>query len=158
MRHLMLALMILLLPLRGWAGDAMATSMAAGQLTVLQAAQQKVATTATKSIVSNTHETWADDHNYSKNSHSHALNHAESQVGAQTAHDCAVPSMDMSHSLENSGMDCGTCASCQACHTVALSPVADKSISIFYSGTKPEAGTLPLASADSALSEKPPIS
>jgi len=33
MRHLVLALMILLLPLRGWAGDAMATQMAGMSVT-----------------------------------------------------------------------------------------------------------------------------
>jgi hypothetical protein len=32
MRHLLFALLIALLPLRGWVGDAMATQMAAGQL------------------------------------------------------------------------------------------------------------------------------
>jgi hypothetical protein len=32
MRHLLFALLIALLPLRGWMGDAMATQMAAGQL------------------------------------------------------------------------------------------------------------------------------
>lgn len=34
MRHLVLALMILLLPLRGWAGDAMATHMASEAVTI----------------------------------------------------------------------------------------------------------------------------
>ena len=158
MRHLILALMILLLPLRGWAGDAMATNMAAGQLTVLQAAQPKVTTIATESIAIHDHNTWVTDHNHSKNAGSRALNDAEPQAGAQTAHDCGMQAMEMAHSLENSGMDCGTCASCQACHTVALSPVAYKSIAIFNSASQPEAATLPLASADRALSQKPPIS
>ena len=50
MRYLMLVLMILLLPLRGWAGDAMATNMAAGQLSSVQVAQKRGAAVATEII------------------------------------------------------------------------------------------------------------
>ena len=134
MRHLVLALVILLLPLRGWMGDAMATSMAAGQLTVLQAAQKKAATAATENMASHAHE-----------------------VGAMV-HDCGMQSMDAADSADDSGMDCASCASCQACHTVALSPVAEKSIATFNPASQPDAATLPFASADAALSQKPPIS
>ena len=161
MHRIALIVMILLLPLRGWMGDAMATGMAAGQLTVMQTVQKKAATAATaatENIATQAHGNWATAHNHSKNADSHALNGAQPVAKAQTAHDCGMQAMDVAGNAESSGMDCGTCASCQACHTVVLSPLAQKALAIFNPATLPEAATLPFASVDAALSQKPPIS
>ena len=167
MYRIALILMILLLPLRGWMGDAMATGMAAGQLTVLQTVQKKAAsfptaatsaTSATENIATHAHEKWAAGHNHLKNADSHVLKDAQPVAEAQTVHDCGMQAMDVAGNAESSGMDCGTCASCQACHTVVLSPMAQRALAIFNPAPLPEAATLPYASADAALSQKPPIS
>ena len=152
----MLALMILLLPLRGWMGDAMATSMAAGQLNVMQAAQDKGAS-ATKSIAAHAHGYWAEDNNHSKNADPHALSDAETLAMAQNAHDCGMQAMVEADSAANPTTDCATCASCQACHTVALSPMTEKSIVILKPAAQADAAAQNFASADTALSQKPPI-
>ena len=156
----MLALMILLLPLRGWTGDAMATKMAAGQLMVLQAPVEKVSlpAAAPEKIATHTHETLAEGHNHAKNADSDLLTGPEFLGEAQSTHDCVIEASHALHEVTNGGMDCGSCPSCQACHTVALSPLASKSVLIFNVATQPEAATLPYVSADGALSQKPPIS
>ena len=158
MRHLVLALMIILLPLRSWMGDAMATSMAVGQLTAFQAVQNKATAGATETIATHTHETGEMAHNGLKNADFQALGDAEPLANAQTAHECATHTTNAVDGFENSGMDCGSCSSCQACHAVALSPVVEKPIAIFKLMALPEAATLPFASAETALSQKPPIS
>ena len=125
MRHLLFALLIALLPFRGWAGDTMATQMAAGQLQHQQAQEADSA---------------------------HAGLHAEN---APALHDCAEPSADDSHAA---GGHCETCAACQACHTVALTPAAPGLTPHFSASTLPHPAADPFASADAALRQKPPIS
>lgn len=164
MHRIALILMILLLPLRGWAGDLMATNMAAGHLTVLlQAAQKKSAPSdATESIATQAHGTGATAHFHSKNADSRVLSELEPVTKTQTMHDCGDMQTATDTGHENSStiisMDCGSCSSCQACHTVALSVVAEKSIAIFNPAALPDAAAQTFASADAALSQKPPIS
>ncbi|MES2945262.1 MAG: hypothetical protein V4772_20540 [Pseudomonadota bacterium] len=162
MHRLALILMILLLPLRGWAGDAMAIGMAAGQLTAqLQAVQKKPASVAAQSTPVHAHEPNVAAHAHSENADSHALSSAEPVAKAQTMHDCGdmqagLPDEMADHG--NSSMDCGNCPSCQACHTVALSVPAEKSIAILNPAALADAAAQTFASADAALSQKPPIS
>lgn len=163
MHRIALILMILLLPLRGWAGDLMATSMAAGQLTVLLQAAQKTSAplAATENIATHAHETGATTHFQSKNADSDALSAPEPLAKAQTMHDCGdnmQTAADPDHENGNNIMDCGSCPSCQACHTVALSLSAEKSIAILNPAAQPDAVAQTFASADAALSQKPPIS
>ena len=138
MRHLLLVLMIALLPLRGWVGDAMATSMAAGQL------QQQV---ATKIIATHAHQSGAQDH----------FDHETAAPEAvQAVHDCASDAADeTSHAA---GTHCESCAACQACHTVALSQTAADVNTVFNALTRPHAAADQFASAEAALRQKPPIS
>ena len=142
MRHLLLILMIALLPLRGWAGDAMATEMAAGQ--VAQVQQMHV---ATKSIA-------AKDHAASVKAY---FDHETAVPDAvRTVADCA------GHGAEDTdhggGSHCDTCSACQACHTVALAHAAPNVSSTFQAFSLPHSAADQFASADAALRQKPPIS
>ena len=140
MRHLLLILMIALLPLRGWAGDAMATGMAAGQ--VAQLLQRQI---ATESIAAKAHAV---------------------SVTANFDHETTVPDAvpTMADCAGHGGEDvdashCDTCSACQACHTVALSHSAAIALStVFQAFSLPHSAADQFASADAALRQKPPIS
>ena len=142
MRHLLVILMIALLPLRGWAGDAMATGMAAGQVAQMQ--QRQI---ATKSIAS-----YADVVSVKAD-----FDHETAVLDAvRTVADCA------GHGAEDTdhggGSHCDTCSACQACHTVALAHAAHKVSSTFQAFALPQSAVDQFASADAALRQKPPIS
>jgi len=139
MRHFLFAILIALLPLRGWVGDAMATQMAAGQL-------QHHHTEAAAIQADHVHEHEAMDA-------AHADHHAQAPV----MHDCADQTADDGDSQSADG-HCETCAACQACHAVALSPAALDSMPVFSAPTLPRPAADPFASADTALGQKPPIS
>jgi hypothetical protein len=142
MRHLLLVLMIALLPVRGWIGDAMATGMAAGHLQHQQA--------ATEFIAVHPHESVASDH------FDHVMPAPEA-MHAQAAPDCA--GHQVSHGNEQAAdAHCDSCAACQACHTVALSPAAAGLNPVFQALTLPRPAPDQFASADAALGQKPPIS
>ncbi len=137
MRHFLLVLMIALLPVRGWIGDAMATSMAAGH------AQQ----IAIKTIA-----------------HNHDESRAEAQFDHHAALSEAVP--ETADCLNHVSSDapsvaeanCDSCPACQSCHTVALSLAAPDSSPVFHAFNVPPAAAHLFASADAALGQKPPIS
>ncbi|MGH6638245.1 MAG: hypothetical protein ACREBY_06520 [Polaromonas sp.] len=145
MRFLLFALMIALLPLRGWFGDAMATEMALAQLQHQQP--------ATKIIANHAHKPGAEAHF----DHEPAASKAADAVQAvQVAHDCTgQPAGDASHAAD---AHCESCSACQACHTVALSPAAAKLNPVFSALTLPRAAAAQFASAEAALGQKPPIS
>ena len=139
MRHLLLILMIALLPLRGWAGDAMATGMAAGQ--VAQILQRQI---ATESIAA---------HDHAASEGAHFYQEAAVQQDSHMAADCA------GHSVDNGDAShCDACAACQACHAVALSHSVPKVPSSFQAFSLPRSAADQFASADAALRQKPPIS
>jgi hypothetical protein len=135
MRHLVLALMIALLPIRGWVGDVMATEMASPQAAQLHHATEMVAAHA--------HATGAEahfDHESSVKSPPDCAGHGEGS-GSPTA-----------------DAHCESCAACQACHTVALSPVSTRTASLAVSPALPRSPAARFASAIAALGQKPPIS
>ncbi len=137
MRLFILALMIALLPVRGWVGDAMATSMAAGH------AQQ----IATKTIADTPGKSGAKaqfDH------------HSLMSEAVQDASDCAGHMA--SEVTAEADTNCESCSACQACHTVALSPATTDSRAVFHALHLTPAASLSFASADAALGQKPPIS
>ena len=162
MRHLMLVLMILLLPLRGWAGDVMSTGMAALQLSGLQASHQISPLFATENIASHAHDTGAAAHFHSKNADIPASGDLEPVAEAKASHPCGdkqTSAHDGDQADSNVGnADCATCPSCQACHTVALSLTAGKATASFNAVAQPAASAQKFASAHAALSQKPPIS
>jgi len=139
MRHLFLIFMIALLPLRGWVSDAMATGMVAAQVQLQQ--------TAAKKIAPHAHEAGVKAHQHTETVRA---------VLAQTATDCSGhASGAASHAADT---HCESCSVCQACHTVALSPVAAGVTTVFDLRTLPRAAVAQFASADTALRQKPPIS
>lgn len=133
MRHFIFALMIVLLPLRGWAGDAMATQMAS-------------ATVATESVAV----------------HAHIMGStATIDPKSQVMPDChetvsGQPDSGKSASHKTGNDHCGACLACQACHTVALLPALLEVPTVLVSPQLRPARTA-FTSAAAALGQKPPI-
>jgi hypothetical protein len=141
-------LLIALLLLRGWMGEAMATDMAAGWL---QPAQS-----ATKTIATHAHETWAQasfDHQTVNSGAAHAGHGAGAMAGAG---DCADQPLDSA--AQPAGAHCGTHAACQACYTATPTTAAAQLAPVFSTATRPGDAAARFASADAATSQKPPIS
>jgi hypothetical protein len=92
MPRLFLALLIALLPLRGWVGETMATDMAAAWTVQHHLSAQAIVMLAADAVVVDAHD--------------HCTSHE-----ATAAEEASAPA---SHA------ECSTCASCQACHAVAL--------------------------------------
>lgn len=136
MRFLVFVLMIVLLLLRGWAGDAMATQMASAVIAIESGAASAHKIRATASF----------DHENQAVESLHAMPDCHEQM---TSHG----------STDNAANDdhCGTCQACQACHTVALSPSAmDVTLSFLSPLLRPTHASA-FTSAASALGQKPPI-
>lgn len=141
MRLLILAFMIVLLPLRGWMGDAMATEMVLAQLQPTQYAP--------KTIASN---------NDGTNTGAHFHHESGANVTAQEApfsHDCAEPASDDASQTKNAY--CESCSACQVCHMLVLTPVTADLNALFSAGTRQHAASTPFASAEAVLDQKPPI-
>jgi hypothetical protein len=139
MRHLILALMIALLPLRGWVGDVMATDMASAKAAHLQG--------ATKMVAAHAHGAGANGH----------FDHASTEpAAAQPVPDCAGHGAAESSPMADA--HCESCTVCQACHTVALSPLIPSMSSVMAPPTLPRSPAVHFASALAALGQKPPIS
>lgn len=153
MRTLLLALMIALLPIRGWLGDAMAVEMAKHSLPVAASAAASMATAAADA---HCHEAMqAGDHSGMDMQTSADTD----DVPAPFAH--ATHDTHDRHDNEGAGADhqgCGTCTSCQVCHTVALGgmPLVDTVHSAPQA--PPAAHASRFASAEPAQGLKPPIS
>ena len=154
--------MIALLLLRGWAGEAMATDMAAGQihraphLQVVLQNENGIETIASQSI-----ENW--------NNGFSVFNEAQQMSGnlgsaAAAGPDCtghaeslvATPLEPASH--ETAAGQCDACAACQACHTMALSLTVFSTASSSLPAALPRSSTTQFVSAFAALGQKPPIS
>jgi hypothetical protein len=138
MRQLFLIILIALLPLRGWISDAMATGMMAGQM------QQQ---TATKNAAAHAHGTGDTAH-------------FDTEKVAAQAHpgtsDCAGHASGAEpHAAE---AHCESCSACQACHTLALSPVAADMTVVANLSPPPRVAVAQFSSAETALHQKPPIS
>ena len=161
MRVLLFALMIALLPLRGWVSDAMATSMAVAQMSVsshfIDSAIKSRATQAVKTKTSGSF--------YGENTVS--IGHLHAVVfSTETAHahddfkDVALDCAGHAGNPDDAATSdlCGACSACLTCHVSAI----QGSMATLQAFALPHAA-LPLerrhfASADTALSQKPPIS
>lgn len=134
MRRLFFVLMILLLPLRGWVGDAMAMQMTLpGQHAPVSGAMQHADgdSDPAQTRVNSVALAAADD--------------CGGHTGAQDTGDA----MDTKH--------CEACSMCQTCNTVAVLQPADLSADAQVSPASPTAAMHVFASADRALFLKPPI-
>ena len=151
MRIFLFAVMIALLPLRGFAGDVMATEMAI-QLAAQHSQQNEVRdhhADATKNVAAHADHAGASGH---FDSHHET---AAAQEAATTANACAGHvAAEQCHSSDNHG----SCQACQACHTVALSLAFNQAQPVFASSTLPHLAAAQFASAEAALGQKPPIS
>lgn len=140
MRCFLLALLIALMPLRGWAGDAMATQMAA--VAVVQ--QGPVA-----------HAGGADADASGAPVHEHAV--SETASAKTAAPDCAEhTSLQTASSSDNS--HCQTCVVCQTCHSVALLLPTFAGDMTPVPTVVPQSAAPSFTSAERALRLKPPIS
>lgn len=142
MRTLLLAIMIVLLPVRGWLGDAMAIEMVRHSLPAAMAmASQEAAPMATAAAEAHCHEAMdAGGSGMSMDMSSHGSSH------------------DGSSSDHSDHQGCGTCTACQVCHTVALGglPLADTVNDV--PRMQPMAHAARFVSAEPVSGLKPPIS
>jgi hypothetical protein len=144
MRFFVLALMMVLLPLRGWTGDAMATEMA------LNSAVQQMHQTAQTA----------------QKADAHGGHHAQTHVTVNTTDCLNYANCDQTHAaghgaghgLGHVAGNCESCSACQACPNVALLVDTDNLKLRFNSIWTPSAGADPFVSADAAPDQKPPIS
>ena len=131
MRRWLFVLLIMLLPLRGWVGDAMAIQMALpGQHAPASGEMQ-----------------YAD----SESTHAHV-----STIASAAASECAGDTGAQDSGDEADAAHCEACAMCQTCHTVAVLQSPDVLADNRASPTLPPAIMQVLTSADRALSIKPP--
>ncbi|PHM20621.1 MAG: hypothetical protein CK604_06805 [Curvibacter sp. PD_MW3] len=144
MRILLLALMIALLPLRGWVGDAMAVEMVASALN-----DTEIATDFAAPHADNTRPE-AEYH-----AQATAMAHADCPGHTAMMTSSDSPADDMQHPVH--AADCATCAACQICHTVALTPVAWHIGTYALPAVQPQASSHHFASAERAPGFKPPI-
>jgi hypothetical protein len=146
MRRWLLLVMVLLLPLRGWVGEAMAGQMLQQHGALISAAAGDPVRPA-----------HASGHDHAPD-HAHPPGHAHAGGDAQS-HDCDHgPAAGDASGPASGHADCPTCASCQVCSSVALSTMAWLPTPIAYSHPQPEAAQPSYASAEPALAFKPPRS
>jgi hypothetical protein len=129
MRRLVLILMLVLLPLRGWVGEAMAMDMLA-QSTI---AIQKIAAPA--------HHTSAG-----------------STLDAEVQAPCHGGNPETAETTDPGTSPCGTCPLCQMCHTVAAPAPFTALPTAWLPHAQPTTGPARFASASAAFALKPPIS
>lgn len=139
MRHLLFALLIALLPLRGWVGDVMATEMATSGVAQLQIATKTVA-----------------DHTDSAGANRHFDPASLQEQAAQAVPDCAGHGAAENAAVADA--HCDTCTACQACHTVALSLQDTRKLAVLSPPTLQQSPSTLFASAFAAQGQKPPIS
>lgn len=137
MRTLLLALMIALLPIRGWLGDAMAIEMAQHTLPA-------AAVVAEEAAQAHCHEAMEAGHG----------DHAGMDTTAH--HDHEDSSTNSDHGTDHQG--CGACTACQVCHTVALGGIPLIDIVHGAPQAPPAAHADRFASAEPVPGLKPPIS
>lgn len=143
MRVLLLALMIALLPLRGWVGDAMAMEMVAATLQQPRIAINFIASHADMARGTAQFEV-----------HHEAMVHADCPGHTATTSGSDTPT-DSQHQAD--AADCATCAACQICHTVALTPIPLQMASAALPTVQPPSSSHHFASAERAPGFKPPI-
>jgi hypothetical protein len=118
-RRCLLLVLLVLLPLRGWAGVAMATSMAA-------ALPMPLASNTAPLVQARTISPDCHDHGSHGAVGSAPVPRAESDHGPHEAmaHDAAQGTPHEQHEphAQYDSASCANCVLCQLCHTVALAP------------------------------------
>ena len=134
MRRLLFVLLVLLLPLRGWVGDAMAIQMALPGHHAPASGAMQHADSGSEPV------------------HSHM-----STIASAAADDCAEQTGAQDTGNESDASHCEACAMCQTCHTVAVLQPPDLLAANQASPTSPPAIMQVFVSADRTLFLKPPI-
>lgn len=142
MRRWFVLLLVLLLPLRGWIGEAMAGEMLAQRVAVAAAATQ---------------------HGHAGPIHAQHGHGPAHRLAQAPEHDClghahAQPHTDASAKAQLPDSGCGTCASCQVCSSVALGFHVPALPVIDFAQAPPSVRLPHFASAEPRLRDKPPIS
>jgi len=154
MRLMLLVLMMALLPLRGWAGEVMATEMASSQVSHQHGQRddviESIAGQVHKKGISDTFELEKTAFEVAK-----ALLEANS-TKTVAMHDCAGDAKGDDATQTDSR--CDVCPACQACHTVALSQLETHGASLAMPVALPHSPAAQFVSAVAALGQKPPIS
>ena len=131
MRCLLVALMIVLLPVRGWVGNAMALDMAAQQVLMAQAvAPSPLAFNAESPMP------------------------ADCPMHAQATADAAGEASQTT----GAGAHCNGCNTCQLCLALASFTWIDPPTGVFTASAAPLLSGLRFSSAESVSNLKPPIS
>ena len=134
MRCLLVALMIVLLPVRGWVGNAMALDMAAQQVLMAQAvAPSPLAFNAESPMP------------------------ADCPMHAQATADAAGEAGEASQTT-GAGAHCNGCNTCQLCLALASFTWIDPPTGVFTASAAPLLSGLRFSSAESVSNLKPPIS
>lgn len=142
MRLLLLLLAIVLLPLRGWLGDAM--MLAPVQQATAGHAMHAMADGAVAAHTTHTmHAKPAAD--------AHGM-HAAHAAHAAMDHDAAHGDPDSGHGAHT------TCDTCQFCHSVAVTAWPEVPMPAAAPAHAPVAGAMRFASAEAGQGFKPPIS
>ena len=157
--------MIALLPLRGWAGEVMATDMASMQAAHAQVPVKPHIKTAIESGAAHAHSYWSEATFEGKKASSKGQKAlvlaADAQMGSQTSamHDCeGHAKATKADAVATEDAACDSCTACQACHTLALSSEAITFGFTFPPATLARPAADQFASAAAALGQKPPIS
>ncbi len=168
MRHLVLALMIALLPLRGWVGNAMAMPTMATPMAVGNTADAAIDTAnATKNIAEN-----AQPERVASNSSSGSLGMQQLDCPGHTAHAMHAGGTQTSGALDNdapasnaansaaNGQEHGQggCSDCQLCHAVAMLGMGIRTAVLSPAPLRPAAKAPAWRSAELQTGFKPPIS
>ena len=163
MRVLLFALMIALLPLRGWVSDAMATSMAVMEL----GAPSHLLGNATKSRATHADETGTSSSFDAEKTVATALPHlrtSSADTGTaqdpgklnEAAFDCAGHAGNTDDTATSDA--CGACSACLTCHVSAVQADTAALQTFSLQSRAPQLQRRDFASADTAPSQKPPIS
>lgn len=129
MRSVFLALLIALLPLRGWVGDVMAMELMGAALAPPEA----------RSAAHPPHHDAAGECEHAPTHHGHAL--------------AGEPADDVQATVG----DCNTCTACQICHSVALAPMPIQAAAPQLALAAPQSRLPQDVSAERAPGFKPPI-
>lgn len=153
MRRFIFILMIVLLPLRSWAGEAMATQMASMQLQHTQSSHLNTFKITTYLIAYKSNNTPATA------VFIHGKSATSKEMTSGMSADCALrmsAKAELNTETANEASD-SVCVDCHACHTIALAePVHILSTPTFNVAFERSAAGY-FASADLLSSQKPPI-
>ena len=162
MRVLLFALMIVLLPLRGWVSDAMATNMATAELASSIHIAHAINNVATKAIETRANGTF-DVEKSVLAARPHGAASWDNTSATQDVGDVHVAASACAGHAGNAdtaagGDGCQTCAACVSCHLTAIQ-LSIAALQVFsFPPPAPLLAHRNFTSADTALSQKPPIS